>query len=115
LPLLWSAQSAELMADLSFLSIQALGNLPHCMISLRHLDGRRVGVSLPLREPPVWVYGDARFEASEGIAQLKITVADSAGNFDILIKEAQWTGAIERALGDPQAEFLIRLALPPAP
>ena len=84
------------------------------MIPLRQLDGKRVGVSLPLREPPVWVYGDARFEGTDEVPQLKITIADPTGNFDILIKEAQWSGSIEAAPAGQQAEFLIRLALPPS-
>jgi hypothetical protein len=80
------------------------------MISLRQLDGKRVAVSLPLREPPVWVYGNACFD-SAGTQQLKITVEDPTGDFDILIKECDWSGAIERA-SDQQAEFLIRLSFP---
>jgi hypothetical protein len=82
------------------------------MISLRQLDGQRVGVSIPLKDPPVWVYGLAAFlQATDG-PLLKITVLDSAGGFDILIKEAEWTGAIERSAGDQQADFLIRLTAP---
>ena len=84
------------------------------MISLRQLDGKRVGVALPLREPPVWVYGEARFEVSEDVPQLKITIPDLTGSFDILIKEAEWTGTVERSSGGQQAEFLIRLTSPPA-
>ena len=82
------------------------------MISLRQLDGKRVGLSLPLREPPVWVYGDARFEGTGDVPQLKIIIADPTGTFDILIKEAEWTGTIERSPGEQQADFLIRLTLP---
>lgn len=78
------------------------------MISLRQLDGKRVGVSLPLREPPVWIYGDARFETSGDAPQLKITFDDPTGSFDILIKEAEWTGMIEPGSARRQAEFLIR-------
>ena len=84
------------------------------MISLRQLDGKRVGVSLPLREPPVWVYGQARFEATGGVPQLKISIIDPTGTFDILIKEAEWTGTIERSEGDQKAQFFVRLTLPPA-
>lgn len=80
------------------------------MISLRQLDGKRVGVSLPLREPPVWVYGNACFDSGD-LQQLKITVPDPTGDFDILIKECDWTGTIEQA-SSPQAEFLIRLSPP---
>ena len=84
----------------------------HIMISLRQLDGKQVGVSIPLKDSPVWVYGLATFlPAAEG-PLLKITVSDSTGSFDILIKEADWTGVIQRSSDDPRAEFLIRLTAP---
>jgi hypothetical protein len=82
------------------------------MISLRQLDGQQVGLSIPLKDPPVWVYGLATFvPAGEG-PLLKITVSDSTGSFDSLIKEAEWTGVIERSADEPRAEFLIRLTAP---
>lgn len=81
------------------------------MISLRQLDGKQVGVAIPLKGDPVWVYGSATFEQAE-VPLLKITVSDAAGSFDILIKEAEWTGLIERNSADRQAEFLIRLTAP---
>lgn len=82
------------------------------MISLRQLDGKRVGVSIPLKEPPVWVYGTAVFEAHADVPQLKIVVHDASGGFDILIKEADWNGTIEQGPPSGHAEFLIRLTAP---
>lgn len=82
------------------------------MISLRQLDGQRVGVSIPLRDPPVWVYGLAAVLPAGEHPLLKITVSDSTSSFDILVKEAEWSGVIERSSDDPRAEFLIRLTAP---
>ena len=79
-------------------------------ISLHQLDGKRVGLSIPLRNPPVWVYGTAAFEADSAIPQLKITIQDETGSFDILLKEAEWNGTIEPSLDTAQADYLIRLS-----
>jgi hypothetical protein len=84
------------------------------MISLRQLDGKRVGVSIPLKEPPVWVHGTAVYETQAEVPQLKITIQDDTGSFDILIKEADWNGTIEQGSPGDQAEFLIRLKAPVA-
>jgi len=79
------------------------------MILLRQLDGKQVGVSIPLKDPPVWVYGLATFLPAGDTPLLKITVSDSTGSFDILIKEAEWTGVIELSSADQRADFLIQL------
>jgi hypothetical protein len=82
------------------------------MISLQQLDGKQVGVLVPLTGHPVWIYGNASFTSGDDVPQLKITVLDSTGSFDILIKEAEWTGTIERNANDRSPEFLIRLQAP---
>lgn len=81
------------------------------MMSFQELDGKRVGVAVPLASEPVCVYGSARLESDATLgSMLRITVSDPAGSFDILLKEAEWSGTIEQRVADENCDYFVQLA-----
>ncbi len=65
------------------------------MVILRDLHNQSVEVALAVAGRTVKVVGMARFESHSALGPiLRIAVADPLGNFELLIKEAEWQGEV---------------------
>ena len=81
-------------------------------VSLRSLNQRHVAVHLVVQGRERVVSGQGTFELDSKLGGvLRIDCADGNGRFEILIRETEWTGEIERgtAFG---CDYVVHLTVP---